>query len=73
MCMSIEYNLYVLHCFYYENDYNLFIICVFVFIMLSPNHHAYNNIICCIIQYIQPHNCRSIIFVIVSYRKLVSQ
>ena len=31
MCMSIEYHLYLLHFFYHTNDYNLFIIFVFMF------------------------------------------
>ena len=31
MCMSIEYHLYLLHFFYYVNDYHLFIIFVFMF------------------------------------------
>ena len=31
MCMSIEYDLYLLHFIYYVNDYNLFIIVVFMF------------------------------------------
>ena len=31
MCMSIEYHLYLLHFFYHANDYNLFIIFVFMF------------------------------------------
>ena len=30
--------------------------------MLSPNDHDYYNITCCIIQYVQSHNCISIIF-----------
>ena len=31
MCMSIEYHLNLLHFLYYVNDYNLFIIYVFMF------------------------------------------
>ena len=31
MYMSIEYHLYLLHFFYHINDYNLFIIFVFMF------------------------------------------
>ena len=31
MCMSVEYHLYLLHFLYYVNDYNLFIIFVFMF------------------------------------------
>ena len=31
MCMYIEYHLYLLHFFYHANDYNLFIIFVFMF------------------------------------------
>ena len=31
MCMSVEYHLYLPHFFYYVNDYNIFIIFVFMF------------------------------------------
>ena len=78
MCMSIEYHLYLLHFLYYVNDYNLFIIFVFMFMggsmsavmlllcYLPPNDYDYYNIICCIIcciiQYVQYHNCISNIF-----------
>ena len=44
-----------------------------VTIMLSPNDHDYDNIICCIIQYVKSHNCISNIFVAVSYVNHVSQ
>ena len=30
MCMSVESNVYLQYSFYYVNDYNLFIICVFM-------------------------------------------
>ena len=69
MCMSIEYHLYLPHFVYYVNDYNLFIRFVFMFmggsmsaVMLLlchlPNDHNYYNIICCIIKYVQSHNCK---------------
>ena len=73
MCMSIEYHLYLLHFFYHVNDYNLFIIFVFIFmggsmsaVMLLlcylPFDHDYYKIIYCIILYVQSHNCISNIF-----------
>ena len=40
---------------------------------MSPNDHDYYNIICCIIQYVESHNCISNIFVAVSYINYVSQ
>ena len=57
MCMSIEYHLYLLHFFYHVNDYNLFIIFVFMFMGGSmPAHNYISNI-----------------FVVVSYMNHVSQ
>ena len=44
-----------------------------VTIMLSPIYHYYYNITCCIIQYLQSHNCINIIFVVVSYMNHVPQ
>ena len=57
MCMTVEYHLYLLRLFYYVNDYNFFIIFVFMFmggsmsaVMLllcylpNPNDHDYYNI-----------------------------
>ena len=44
MCMSIEYHLYLLHFFYYVNDYNLFI--VFVFIFMGGSKSAVMLLLC---------------------------
>ena len=80
--MSIEYHLYLLHIFVLCTlYYNLCIIFVFTFMcgsisvvmILSLNDHDYYNITCCIIQYVQYHNCISIIVVVVSYMNHVSQ
>ena len=82
MCVQIERNKMFVQIvrnkdYYY---YNIFIIFVFMFmggghvtIMLPPNHHDYYNITCSIIQYVQSHNCLSMIFVVVSYMNHVSQ
>ena len=71
--MSIEYHLYLLHFFYHVNDYNLFIVFVFMFMggsmsasMLLLCHLPmtmifYENIYC-IILYVQSHNCISNIY-----------
>ena len=44
MCMSVEYHLYLLHFFYYVNDYNLFII--FVFMFMGGSMSAVMSLLC---------------------------
>ena len=44
MCMSIEYHLYLLHFFYYVNEYNLFII--FVFMLMGGSMSAVMLLLC---------------------------
>ena len=73
MCMCIEYHLYFVYFLYYVNDYNLFIIFVFLFmgssmsaIILSPNDHEYYNVTCCIIRYVEylykQYCCRNFLY-----------
>ena len=76
MCMSIEYHLYLLHYFYYVNNYNFFIIFVFMFmgrgmsgVMLILFYLPMTMPIIILpvvlyIQYVQSHNCISIYFVV---------
>ena len=87
MCMSIEYNLYFVYFFYYVNDYNLFIIFVFLFmggsmsaVMLLLFYLLMTMIIIIlpVVLYsmciVQSHNCISNIFVVIyfSYESCVS-
>ena len=82
MCMSIEYHLYLLHFFNHENDYNLFIIYVFMFmggsmpaVMLLLCYLPMTMIIITLTVGLcsMYNNCISNIFVVITYMNHVSQ
>ena len=82
MYMSIEYHLYLLHFLYYENDYNLFIIVVFIFMgggmsavmfLLCYLPMAMTIIILTVVLYSMYINCISNILVLILYINHVPQ
>ena len=80
MCVSIEYHVYFVYFFYYVNDYNLFIIVVFMFMGGDMSAVMFQNLPMTIIIIILPvvlysmyNNCIRNIFLVISYMNHVSQ